>query len=107
TPAVSSDGENTTETIAAKSQILHLAVQCAEIPVIEYILLHTSPTPGGNLPYLDINARDPTTGNTPLHLATLLARQDVITLLLSQPTINDSIHNYQGKAAIDLARSPV
>lgn len=106
TPASSLDGADESETVAAKSQILHLAVQCAELPVIEYILFNTSPVPGGNLPFLDINARDPTTGNTPLHLATLLARPDVITLLLSQPTINDSIHNYQGKAAIDLARSP-
>ncbi|KAI5810248.1 Oxysterol-binding protein-domain-containing protein [Peziza echinospora] len=95
----------------AKNQILHLAIQCAELPVIEYILLHTSPTPSftptaSSLPYLDLNTRDPSTGNTPLHLATLLGRNDVIGILLSQPTINDSIPNFQGKAAIDLARSP-
>lgn len=96
----------------ARNQILHLAIQCAEITVIEYILLHTSPTPPSSasqstLPYLDINTRDSATGNTPLHVATQLARQDVLGVLLSQPTINDSIPNFQGKTPLDLARSPV
>lgn len=96
---------------AARNQILHLAIQCAELPVIEYLLLHTSPTPPlsasqSGLPYLDINTRDPATGNTPLHVAVQLARQDVLGVLLSQPTINDSIPNFQGKTAVDLARSP-
>lgn len=104
--------KNSTETVSpsVRSQILHLAIQCAELPVIEYILLHTSPTspPAASsaLPFLDINTRDKTTGNTPLHVAAQLARQDVITVLLAQPTINDAIQNFQGKSALDLARSP-
>lgn len=105
--------KNSAETVSpsVRSQILHLAIQCAELPVVEYILLHTSPTPlpsasHSALPFLDINTRDKTTGNTPLHVATQLARQDVITVLLAQPTINDAIQNFQGKTALDLARSP-
>ena len=102
--------KNSTETVSpsVRSQILHLAIQCSELPVIEYILLHTSPTPqpSVSLPFLDINTRDKTTGNTPLHVAAQLARQDVITVLLAQPTINDAIQNFQGKTALDLARSP-
>ena len=107
----SSEKGSTEVSTAAKNQILHLAIQCAELPVIEYILLHTSPTPPSSasqsgLPYFDINTRDPATGNTPLHVAAQLARQDVLGILLSQPTINDSILNIQGKTALDLARSP-
>jgi len=104
-------GDSAEGSTAARNQILHLAIQCAELPVIEYLLLHTSPTPPSSisqpgLPYLDINTRDPATGNTPLHVAAQLARQDVLSILLSQPTINDSIPNFQGKTALDLARSP-
>jgi len=107
----SSEKSSAEVSTAARNQILHLAIQCAELPVIEYILLHTSPTPPSSasqssLPYLDINTRDSATGNTPLHVAAQLARQDVLGVLLSQPTINDSIPNFQAKTALDLARSP-
>ena len=108
-PSESGSVEHVSST--ARCQILHLAIQCAELAVIEYILLHTSPTPPSpatlsTLPYLDVNTRDPATGNTPLHVATQLSRADVLSVLLAQPTINDSIPNFQGKTAIDLARSP-
>lgn len=78
--------------------LLHLAVQCADIPVIEYILA----TAGSSL---DVNARDKE-GNTPLHVACTMGRAPVVRLLLDQKGTNDSITNYQGNTALDLAKSP-
>lgn len=76
--------------------ILHLAIQCAEQPVIEYVL---SQQPA------DVNTRD-RDGNTPLHVAASLGRAQAVKLLLEQKGINDSATNFQGKTALDLARSP-
>ncbi|EME47898.1 hypothetical protein DOTSEDRAFT_69732 [Dothistroma septosporum NZE10] len=76
--------------------ILHLAIQCAEIPVIEYVLSQHD---------ADVNAKDKD-GNTPLLVASSLGRAPVVKLLLDQKGINDSAANYQGKTALDLARSP-
>lgn len=78
--------------------ILHLAVQCAEPSVVEYVL-----SMGQNT--LDINQRD-RDGNTPLHIASSLGRTSVIKLLLDQQQINESVTNFQGKTPLDLARSP-
>ncbi|KAH8811384.1 oxysterol-binding protein-like protein [Xylogone sp. PMI_703] len=78
--------------------ILHLAIQCAEVPVVEYILSYGAGT-------IDINARDKD-GNTPLHIAALQGRSHIVRLLLDQPDINDSIANYQGRLPLDLARTP-
>ncbi|KAH8153405.1 uncharacterized protein LAJ45_02217 [Morchella importuna] len=93
---------------AIRSSILQLAVQCAEVEVIEYILSTTTTdaaTPSG-LPYLDINHRDPTTGNTPLHTAAKLGRAEVVSLLLKQAEINDSIHNYNNRTPLEISRTP-
>ncbi|KAI5367804.1 Putative oxysterol-binding protein [Septoria linicola] len=76
--------------------ILHLAIQCAEMPVIEYVLSQHD---------ADINATD-REGNTPLHVAAMLGRIPVVKLLLEQKDVNDSSANYQGKTAIDVARNP-
>ena len=76
--------------------ILHLAIQCAEMPVIEYVLSQHD---------ADINARD-RDGNTPLHIAASLGRVPVVKLLLEQKDINDSSANHQGKTALDVARNP-
>jgi len=94
-----------------RSSILHLAVQCAELPVIEYILSTTTSHPEGSSsplhkPYLDINGRDLTNGNTPLHIAAQLGRAEVVTLLLRQPDINDSVHNYANRTPVEVARNP-
>ena len=78
--------------------ILHLAIQCAEFPVVEYVL-----SDGQNT--LDINARDKD-GNTPLHIAATQGRTPVVKLLLEQKDINDAIMNSQRKLPIDLARNP-
>ncbi|GIZ37172.1 hypothetical protein CKM354_000063000 [Cercospora kikuchii] len=76
--------------------ILHLAIQCAEMAVIEYVLSQHD---------ADINARD-RDGNTPLHVAANLGRVPVVKLLLEQKEINDSIANHQGKTPLDVARNP-
>lgn len=78
--------------------ILHLAIQCAETPVIEYILSNAN---GG----LDINARDKE-GNTPLHISAQQGRTQAVKLLLGQNDINDAVANAQGKLPLDLAKNP-
>lgn len=77
--------------------MLHLAIQCAEPQVVEYIL-----SSGYEL---DINARD-RDGNTPLHLAAQLGRGSLVRELLNSPSLNDSVVNYRGQTALDVARTP-
>ncbi|KAJ5698235.1 hypothetical protein N7462_000240 [Penicillium macrosclerotiorum] len=77
--------------------ILHLALQCAEPQVVEFVL-----SSGESL---DINARD-REGNTPLHLAAQLGRASLVRDLLNRPVVNDAIVNYRGQTALDVARTP-
>lgn len=79
------------------TSILHLAIQCAEPQVVEFVLSSSAD--------LDINARD-RDGNTPLHLAAQLGRVAIVRELLEHPGINDSIANYNGQIPLDLARTP-
>ncbi|THC95081.1 hypothetical protein EYZ11_005439 [Aspergillus tanneri] len=76
--------------------ILHLAIQCAEPQVVEYIL-----SAGEEI---NVNARD-RDGNTPLHLASQLGRGPLVRELLNQPSLNDSIVNYRGQTALDVAHT--
>jgi oxysterol-binding protein 1 len=78
--------------------ILHLAIQCAEFPVVEYVL-------SDGAAYLDVNAKDKD-GNTPLHIAASQGRTQIVRLLLEQKDINDAMPNYHGRLAIDMARNP-
>ena len=84
------------------TSILHLAVQCAELPVIEFVLSNATAAPDSPI---DINGRD-RDGNTPLHLAATLGRTPVVRLLLDQPGNNDSNTNYDAQTPLDLARTP-
>lgn len=78
--------------------ILHLAIQCAEYDVVEYVF-------SNGAGYIDVNARDKD-GNTPLHVAAAQGRGPIVRLLLEQKDINDAIPNNQGKLPLDVARSP-
>lgn len=80
------------------TSILHLAIQCAETPVVDRILNEAK----GNL---DVNARD-RDGNTPLHVASNLSRAPVVRLLLDQSGVNDAVINHHGKTPLDLAKTP-
>jgi ankyrin repeat protein len=77
--------------------ILHLALQCAEPQIVEYVLSAAEEE--------DINSRD-RDGNTPLHIAAQLGRGPLVRELLNRPSINDSIVNYRGQTALDMARTP-
>jgi len=96
TVAISRATKGEEQTKLEGTTILHLAIQCAEMPVIEYVLSQQA---------ADVNARD-RDGNTPLHVAAMLGRAPVVKLLLDEKDINDTVANYQGKTALDLARSP-
>nr|KMM69477.1 oxysterol-binding protein 1 [Coccidioides posadasii RMSCC 3488] len=86
----------TQNTIALGTSILHLAIQCAEPQVVEYVLSNGD---------VDVNARD-RDGNTPLHLAAQLGRLSIVKELLDRPDINDGITNFHGQTPLDLARTP-
>lgn len=95
--SISSVGASATSALD-DTTILHLAIQCAEFPVIEYVLSEGQGS-------IDVNARDKD-GNTPLHLAAIQGRTTVVKLLLEQKDINDAIANAQGKLPLDVARNP-
>lgn len=82
--------------------ILHLAIQCAELPVIEFVLSNIVSSPDA---VQNINARD-RDGNTPMHIAARLGRAPVVKMLLEQDGINDAITNYAGHTPLDLAFTP-
>ncbi|KAJ4288593.1 hypothetical protein N0V90_011830 [Kalmusia sp. IMI 367209] len=100
-----SDQSSTSLTLLSRTEgttILHLAIQCAEVPVIEFVLSNATPGPDS---VIDINGRD-RDGNTALHLAATLGRAPVVRMLLDKMGINDSITNFNGQTPLDLARTP-
>ncbi|KAK4447481.1 Oxysterol-binding protein 2 [Podospora aff. communis PSN243] len=97
-PRASTSSFSTQTGTLEDTTILHLAIQCAEQPVVEYVLSDGAGS-------LDINARDKD-GNTPLHIAAAQGRSQVVRLLLENKDINDAIANAQGRLPIDLARNP-
>lgn len=106
-PAISEDGGKTAAAATTSgtlegTTLLHLAIQCADPPVVEQVLSAARSTPGAAI---DVNAQDKD-GNTPLHLASMLGRPTTVRLLLDQNETDDSLLNYQGKSALDLAKTP-
>jgi ankyrin repeat protein len=97
-PRLSTSSFTTQSGALEDTTILHLAIQCAEQPVVEYVLSDGAAS-------LDVNARDKD-GNTPLHVAAAQGRSQVVRLLLENKDINDAIANHQGRLPIDLARNP-
>ncbi len=98
TASISKAIRDTAEGGLEDTTILHLAIQCAEMPVVEYVL-------SDGVGIIDVNAKDKD-GNTPLHIAASQGRGQMVRLLLEQDDINDSIPNYQGRLPLDLARTP-
>ncbi|KAF2757171.1 hypothetical protein EJ05DRAFT_501700 [Pseudovirgaria hyperparasitica] len=83
------------------TSILHLAVQCADLRVVEFVLSNITAGEGNGL---DINSRD-RDGNTPLHIAASLGRFPVVKMLLARDEeINDSVTNFNGQTPLDVAR---
>lgn len=77
--------------------ILHLALQCAEPQVVEFVLS------SGDDQCINEQDRE---GNTPLHLAAQLGRVSLIRELLNRDSVNDAIVNYRGQTPLDVARTP-
>lgn len=95
--AIKESGDTQVANSLYGTTILHLALQCAEPQVVEFVLSSSEE--------LDINARD-REGNTPLHLAAQLGRTSLVRELLNRPSVNDAVVNYRGQTALDLARTP-
>jgi ankyrin repeat protein len=97
-PRTSTSSISTQSATLDDTTILHLAIQCAEQPVVEYVLSDGAGS-------IDVNARDKD-GNTPLHIAAIQGRSQVVRLLLAHKDVNDAIANNAGRLPIDLARNP-
>lgn len=82
--------------------VLHIAVQVAQLDEIRHLV-----TKYKDAPAFDLNAVEPQTGNTPLHVAAMYGRSDVVMYLLSfDDIINDTITNRQSKQPVEVARTP-
>lgn len=86
-----------TEIHLLKQTVLHYAVQVAPLSTLQYLI-------GESEKYdFDVNSQDPE-GNTPLHLAALSSRYEIVKYLLSLPQINDSIANLKKKQPVELTK---
>jgi ankyrin repeat protein len=53
---------------------------------------------------LDLNCQN-ADGNTPLHLAARLGRQEMVDCILSHPSVDDTLLNKDGKTGLDLSKT--
>lgn len=88
--------------------ILHFAVQVASLKLIKDVVTQWVDTPEKCKDTLgttiDINGKDDE-GNTPLHLAALQSRTNVIQFLLEQRGIDETLANDDGLLPIDLCKN--
>ena len=75
---------------------LHLAIRCASPATVNLLLSHRAISPNAVHP--------PGSGTTPLHLAASLGRADVVSLLLDQPAVDDSLPDSNGRTCREIAR---
>ncbi|EGV62398.1 hypothetical protein CANTEDRAFT_126281 [Yamadazyma tenuis ATCC 10573] len=92
--------KSTTQTkdiIQIKHTILHYSVQVAPLSTIQYLVNNAQQFT------VDINSQDQD-GNTPLHLAAMTSRGEVVKYLLSLPNINDTTTNLDKKQPVELCK---
>ncbi|KAL2312740.1 Sterol binding ankyrin repeat protein [Schizosaccharomyces pombe] len=75
---------------------LFISIQCANVQMVKHIL---------SVFDVDVNAYDKNK-NTPLHLAAMAGRQDIVEALLLHPDINYNLVNANNKKAYQVATSP-
>jgi ankyrin repeat protein len=66
------------------------------VDTVQLLLSHRAISPNGVHP--------PASGTTPLHLAASLGRMDIVSLLLDQPGIDDTLRDANGKTSKDVAK---
>jgi hypothetical protein len=100
---------------------LHLAIRCAEceyspidqtgdsvsdeavllchcpVTTVQFILQNKD---------VDVNLVETQNGNTPLHLAAIVGRTDVLHYLLALATIDDTIRNLEGLDPMEVSKTP-
>lgn len=86
-----------TDVLQLKTTILHYAVQVAPLSIIQHLVNNREKF------NIDINSQDQD-GNTPLHLAAIASRGEVVKYLLSLPNINDTTLNLQKKQPVELCK---
>ncbi|EGW32266.1 uncharacterized protein SPAPADRAFT_139837 [Spathaspora passalidarum NRRL Y-27907] len=87
----------TQDILQLKETIFHYAVQVSSLQTIQYLVINAEKF------NLDINAQD-AQGNTPLHLAAIASRLDIVKYLLSLPSINDTIVNLDKKQPVEVCK---
>ncbi|KAG7663106.1 uncharacterized protein J8A68_003378 [[Candida] subhashii] len=87
----------TQDIVQLKETIFHYAVQVASLNVLQFLISNS------NKYNIDINAQDKD-GNTPLHLAAMANRLDIVKYLLSLPNINDTIVNLNKKQPVEVCK---
>nr|XP_019044285.1 oxysterol-binding protein [Kwoniella bestiolae CBS 10118]OCF23215.1 oxysterol-binding protein [Kwoniella bestiolae CBS 10118] len=86
------------EDLDKAGRLLGMAVRVASVPIIN-LILQSPAVPNPNLPIT------PGSSTTPLHVASEIGRTEVVEVLLSDPMINDTIRDEQGRTALECSSS--
>ncbi|WVQ67040.1 uncharacterized protein L199_005233 [Kwoniella botswanensis] len=82
------------EDLDKAGRLLGMAVRVASVPIIN-LILQSPAIPNPNLP---VNLGSST---TPLHVVSEIGRTEVVEVLLSDPRINDTVRDEQGRTALE------